>query len=109
MTQRKNHKGKTQIMAQQEIYDIWSKFEHDYSYALKDVDEKWFDNLNDLRDFLQKYKKRPNKRSSNPSEKILGEWLGKQTQNLSQEKNNMKKEHIKCEFLKFMEDWKEII
>lgn len=109
MTQRKNYRAKTQIMAEKEIYDKWTKFENDYDFALKDADEKWFEKLDDLRNFLQTYKKRPNKRSSNQSEKILGEWLGKQTQNLSQEKNNMKKEHIKCEFLKFMEDWKEII
>lgn len=108
MTQRKNYKAKTQIMSDKNIYDEWTKFEDDYSDALKDVDEKWYDNLNELDIFLEKYKKRPNKRSIDTNEKKLGEWIGKQIQNLSQEKNNMKKENIKNDFIKFMDKWKTI-
>jgi hypothetical protein len=110
ITQNKNYGNKSQIMSDPIIYNEWTKFNNDYEDVMKDEKEKWFDNINKLEIFLNKYNKRPNKRSNNNDEKVLGEWIGKQLQNLRDDKNNMKKyPDIKVYFERFIENHKTII
>ena len=110
LTQNKNYENKSQIMSVPIIYEEWTKFNNDYDYVMKDEKEKWFDNIHKLEVFLNKNKKRPNKRSTNIEEKTLGEWIGKQLQNLKEDKNNMKKySEIKEYFKNFIENHKDYI
>ena len=78
-TQTKNYKNRTQIMSDETIYNTWTLFMDEYMDKFKSLDEKWYDRLDDLEHFIETYKRRPNKHSTNVDEKSIAEWLVKQS------------------------------
>jgi len=78
-TQNKNYKSKTQIMSDETIYNQWTLFMEEYMDKFKTLDEKWYDRIDDLDNFIETYKRRPNKHSTNVEEKSIAEWLVKQS------------------------------
>jgi superfamily II DNA or RNA helicase len=108
LTQNKNYKDKTQIMSDKIIYDIWSNFLKEYNIFSKDEDDIWYDNLNELDEYLILHKKRPKKTSKDIYEKKLGNWIGHQIQNFNKNVNNMKKENVRNDFQDFLSKHKNI-
>jgi hypothetical protein len=109
-TQEKNYKSKTQIMKEQDIYDVWTNFLEEYKESLMSQDEIWLKALENLKDFIDKYNKRPNKHSTNLNEKKLGEWLIKQTGNYNNKRGVMNKNQICYEHFKdLLDNYKNII
>lgn len=106
-TQKKNHKIKAQIMSNTIYYNKWSTFTQDYSNYLLTIEDKWYDILDNLKEFIDKNKKRPNKHSSNKDEKVLGEWLVKQS---GKYKNNkMNNDDINEVFESFLHQYQKYI
>lgn len=100
VTQEKNYKSKSQIMKEEDIYDTWTKFVEEYKDSLMSQEEIWLKTLESLKDFMNKYNKRPNKHSTNPNEKKLGEWLVKQTGNYNNKRGVMNKNLVCYEHFK---------
>ncbi len=91
-TQKKNYEAKTQIMSVPEIYNTWTEFLNDYGeYFLEPID-LWKNKLNQLIQFIDSKKKRPNKHSTDVYEKQLGEWLVKQSGKVKN--NKMKNDEL---------------
>lgn len=102
-TQKKNYKIKAQIMSNPIYYNRWGEFTRQYSTYLLTVEERWFDILDDLKTFIDTYSRRPNKHSANKDEKVLGEWLVKQS---GKYKNNkMNTTEINDEFETFLTEY----
>ena len=78
-TQTKNYKNRSQIMSDETVYNTWTLFMETYMDKFKSADEKWYDRLDDLDNFIETYKRRPNKHSTNVDEKSIAEWLVKQS------------------------------
>lgn len=97
-TQNKNYKSKTQIMSNEIIYNLWTQFMEEYMEKFKTPDEKWYDRLDDLDNFIETYKRRPNKHSTDIKEKSIAEWLVKQS--TKYRNNNFKTEQIHNDFEK---------
>jgi hypothetical protein len=57
----KNYKSKTQIMSDETVYNQWTLFMEEYMDKFKTLDENWYDRLDDLDNFIETYKRRPNK------------------------------------------------
>jgi superfamily II DNA or RNA helicase len=81
----------------------WEKFINDYGKYLKIVNNEWFNNLQLLKQFLDKYKKKPEQRK----EKI-GKWLQHQTGNYKTKSDGFKDNPERCkQWEDFLEEYKE--
>ena len=109
-TQEKNYKNKSQIMKEQDIYDVWTNFMEEYKESLMTQDEAWLKIFEELENFIILHKKRPNKHSSEANEKKLGEWLVKQSGNYKNKKGIMNKDIAFYEKFKiFLDKYSDII
>ena len=105
-TQRKHYKDRTQIMTNPEIYNEWTKFMDEYEDVLLEEDDKWYILFNQLKEYINKYHKRPNKRSMNETERKLGEWIGKQISNSKNKTGILSKyENIYSDFNIFLNEF----
>lgn len=75
-----NYKQKKNSMITIERQEIWKQFMDKYGYLLSN-DEKWNKEFQKAKEFIDKNKKRPNKNSTDESEKSIGIWL---TSNITQ-------------------------
>ena len=108
-TQNKNYKQKTQIMSNQEFYDIWTIFLNKNSDFFMTNEELWYSNLLKLTCFINEYDKLPEKRSLEKDERSLYDWLSHQRQNLKKNTNIIKNNQlIKNDFEKFLEEYKKL-
>jgi hypothetical protein len=83
----------------------WEKFINDYGKYLKIVNNEWFNNLQLLKQFLDKYKKKPEQRK----EKI-GKWLQHQTGNYKTKSDGFKDNPERCKLWEeFLEEYKEYL
>jgi hypothetical protein len=101
MTQNKNYKTKEQIMSNQRYYNQWSNFLEEYKEYFMSNEEIWYENLEKVKDFIQKNKRKPNKRSNNNNEKTIGEWLSKQ--NVKFNNNKINNDKIYKDYKEFIE------
>lgn len=75
-------RGKTQqIMMEIEIRDIWDNFIRNHAEYFKSNEEKWYEKLNETKNYITINKKRPSGASKNKDEQILGRWVSQQIQN----------------------------
>jgi ribosomal RNA-processing protein 8 len=87
-----NYKKKQQTMKTEERRKLWDEFLEEYKEYFIDYNEVWNTKFEELKKFMDEYKKRPNKRSNNEDEKVLGEWIGRQVTNYKKKNNSMKTE-----------------
>lgn len=105
-TQLRNYKNKTEGMKDETRYNEWTQFMEEYSdYIL--VDNRWNNNLNNLKLYINKNKKKPNQKSSDDFEKKLGLWLCVQLRTYKQRINGMQDETRYNTWTQFMEEYKE--
>lgn len=88
-TQNKNYEFTKWIMLNVEIYDLWTNFLKQYESHFKSSDEIWNEKLEELKQFIDNNERRPSQHSKNEKEKILGEWLVKQTMNCKNKTKSM--------------------
>ena len=118
-TQKQKYKNENAIMTNKEIYNCWAEFindpkyseylktpvifinDHKYSDCFKTSEEKWYNKFNELKDYLNKYKKRPS--SKNKETEQLGIWIGKEIRNYKNNKGAVSNdEAIKKDYELFM-------
>lgn len=83
----------------EQIYDRFGEF-----ISGKSNEEIWYNNLENVKKFMNEYNKRPNKNSKNENEKKMGSWVGSQLQNYKKNKNIIKEEKIRKSWENFMND-----
>jgi len=105
-TQNKNYETRSQIMSNNEIYEIWKDFLKTYHDKLLDPDEKWYYSFNLLKEFVEKESRKPNKRSTNQNEKQIGEWFQKQS--TKYKNNKMNSNEIKTDYENLLNKYKSI-
>ena len=101
--QQKNYIKKEYIMKNQGIYNGWNQFMNEYEEYFKSNEEIWYDNLNKVKDYINKNKKRPSK--SDIEIKQLGWWIGTQQKNYKTKEKIMKDDKIYNEFTNFMNEY----
>ncbi len=98
-TQKHKYKNKIQIMKNEIIRSTWEIFVQDNYIMFMSNEEKWKDNLNQLKHYIQKYNKEPSTIDEDENIQKLGRWLS------SQKKNYQNKNMIDDEIRKLWEDF----
>jgi superfamily II DNA or RNA helicase len=105
-TQTQNYKGDKNSMKEETIRKKWKEFIDDQKYKeyfLKN-EEIWMNNLEMVKEYINKHKKRPSEKSKNTTIKYLGKWMSNQTKNYKGNKHNMKKETIRKKWKDFIDN-----
>jgi hypothetical protein len=100
--QTTNYTKKKDIMKNQEIYEMYTKFRETYSEYLMTNDEVWKKNLSEVQDFMEKHHKRPSHHSKDIVEKQLGQWLAQQINNYTTKSYIMKNQEIYDMYTEFI-------
>lgn len=85
----------------------WEQFSNAHETLLKTKDELWNDKLKLVREFMDKYKRRPYQPVH--SEKMLGKWLSEQLANYKTKKDGMKHNDRRVIWEEFVEKYKEYL
>ncbi len=105
--QKKNYSKKTQIMKEAEIRKSWEEFKDKYTEYFKTDNEKWYEKLNELEDYIKVNKNTPSSTSKDKTIKNLGSWLSHQKINYKKEVKNMKKVEIRKSWEEFIDKYTE--
>lgn len=101
-TQIKTYKEKINIMKYENIRKLWDTFIDYYRQYFLSIEEVWKIRLEQITLYIDIHKKRPNKRSSNKEEKILGHWITNNLLSFKNKSNQMKTEVIYNLFTEFI-------
>jgi superfamily II DNA or RNA helicase len=100
-----NYKNKKQIMNNINIYNKFDIFYKKNIKLLDSNDNKWYENLKQLIEFIEKYKKRPTSKTN----KKLEKWLSHQITNYNNKKDIMNNIIIRNEWEKFYNKYKNLL
>ena len=102
--QNSNYKSKKEIMKNSEIYDIWTEFitSEKYEKYLISDEEKWNNNLEYVRLYIDENNKRPDAHSKNKEISYYGNWLLNQSKNYKSKEQIMKNPKIYDIWTKFI-------
>ena len=108
--QCKQFKTKIGAFKQNENVKKWEEFITNYKVYFIDENEKWFGILNEVKIFMNKNKRRPNKETKLCNiEKRLGQWVGSQIQKYNGKKDCMNNEVIYNTWTLFIDEYKEYL
>jgi hypothetical protein len=65
----------------------------------------WYDNLNKIKDYIDKNKKKPSQTDENKEIKQLGCWIATQLKNYKTKKHNMKNKEIYNDWTQFINEY----
>jgi hypothetical protein len=99
--QQKNYRDKINAMKDEDIYIKWESFVKDYEEYFISDDEKWYDNLSKVKEYLNKYHKRPSDKD------YLDGWLSSQIQNYKNKNKSMNNSEIYDTFTIFLNEYNE--
>lgn len=102
--QQSHYKKKTEGMKYENRYNIWTEFLKEYKEYFITNEEVWEKNLINLKYFIKKNNRRPNKRSTD-EEKQLGTWLTNQQKIYKVKSGVMKNEIIYNKWTEFIEEY----
>ena len=104
--QQANYKEKTFIMKNEKIYDLWTEFINDPKYSVYFVNpkDKWKSDLEQVKQYMDKEKKKPSRTDKNEEIKRLGKWVATQQPNYKKKTYIMKNEKIYELWTEFIND-----
>jgi len=105
-TQSQNYKNNCWIMTVIEINKTWEKFTDEYNEYFKTNEEKWYDKLNELEEYITINKKLPPS-TSKKHEKMLCTWKGTQNKNYIKKIEIMGDEKIRKSWKEFTDKYSE--
>ena len=105
-TQQSNYKTKSKIMSSEEIYTEWTDFINDDKYKeyFLDNDIIWSNTLEQVKKYIDDYKKRPSTTDKDKEIKTLGAWISNQQKNYKTKSHIMSSEEIYNEWATFIND-----
>ena len=104
-TQKQNYKKKEGIMKNEEIRIIWEEFSEKYQALLMSRDEKWFNKLRKVEEYILKYNKLPSQADKETDIIILGRWITKQLSMYKNKQHIMGNEDIRTIWEDFVEKY----
>ena len=106
--QEKKYKKKEGIIKDDERYNNWSQFMNDYKEYLLNNNELWILKFNQVKDYINKNKKRPSQNDKDKEIKQLAQWISDQQKKYKKKENIMRNnENIYTEWQKFTNEYKE--
>ena len=108
-TQKINYKNNKDIMKNKEFKNNWKIFIEEYKDYLLNNEELWYNNLENLKNYIIENKNLPSTCNNNINIKYLGNWLLNQRKKYKNNDYIMKNEEIKKKFEVFIEEYKEYL
>jgi superfamily II DNA/RNA helicase len=88
-TQQIRYKEKTYIMSNYKIRILWEKFKTDYNEYFLSNENRWLQNLEKVKAYINKNKKKPLESDKDTNIIFLGRWINnQQSKNIKEEKIN---------------------
>ncbi len=106
-TQIQNYKNKNHIMENNNICIKWEKFIKEYKQLFLSNEEEWINNLENLKNFIDKNNRKPSHKANNISEKQLYNWFQGQIKNYKNHTQIMKNPEIHKKWEEFITEYKE--
>jgi hypothetical protein len=93
-------------MANQEIYDQWTKFINDNKYKkyFRSDDDEWNDKFDQLKKYIDDNDKRPPSHDKDVNIKALGMWMAHQQNNYNKKMHSMTKPDLYEKWHDFITD-----
>lgn len=104
--QNNNYIKKIENMKNENIYEKWSVFINNYGKYFLSREDEWNLKFNNIKLYIDKYEKRPNKNDENIDIKNLGIWVSVQLQTYKTKIYIMKNENIRKKWKEFLNDEK---
>ena len=106
INQKTKYKNKKQIMCNQEICNKWTEFLNDpkYKQYLMSYQEIWNKLFNEVKNYIDKYNKRPSSSDKDKNIKQLGSWISHQQKNYEKKERIMKNKEIYDIWTDFIND-----
>jgi superfamily II DNA or RNA helicase len=92
--QKNNYKKRTQIMKNQEIYNLWTTFMKEYEKYFLSNEDNWKNMLNNVKNYVDENNKLPSSEHKNDDIKVIGRWIGTQKNNYKKRTEIMKNQEI---------------
>ena len=101
-----NYKNKIKIFIYSEIYNLWTEFVNNKEYIQYFISEKekWIQNLEEVKKYIDEKKKRPSSTDNDLEIKRMGIWIIVQYRNHKNKNYNMKDIEINDIWTKFITD-----
>jgi superfamily II DNA or RNA helicase len=97
---------KNGLMKQTEIKDEWIKFISEYKEYFKSNEEIWFEKLDEVKSYINKYNKKPSQYDKNKTIQTLRIWINCQQSRYKNNEGIMRKLEIRNKWLNFIEEYK---
>ncbi len=104
-TQKQNYQKELFIMKEVEIKKAWEEFTEKYSEFFKNNNEKWYENLNKIEEYIKTNKKLPSESNKNKEIKSLCYWINNQKKKYKNNRENMKEVEIRKAWEEFTEKY----
>ena len=101
-TQQNNYKKKNDIMKNKEIRKKWEKFIEDYEKYFLSNEEAWNNILKEIKNYINKYNKRPSQYDKEQNIKKLSKWISTQQKNYKKKSCIMSNKEIRKKWKKFI-------
>ena len=102
--QKKNYTNYSQIMKNENIRKIWGCFVNDNEDLLKSEQEKWYEKLDIIKEYINTFNKLPPISNNDENVKKLGKWISRQKENYIKNKRNMKDNSIREKWEQFVNE-----
>jgi len=106
-TQRENYKEGNKSMRNNDKKILWEEFISEHKEYFVDNDTKWNNMLNDVKEWIDKNKKKPSATSKNKIEKDFGNWICVQQTQYNTKLYHMKKGDRGILWEKFLSEYKD--
>jgi len=100
--QNNNYKKKIESMSNENNSKLWKKINNKYPTYFRSDNEKWYDNLELINQYIKENNKRPSDESKDKDIKYIGKWLGHQITNYKKKYQIMEEEEVRDVFKKFI-------
>jgi superfamily II DNA or RNA helicase len=102
--QQTNYKKKNDIMKNQEIYEKWREFINSEPYSTYFItnEEAWYAKLDEVKVYINEYKKRPAESNKDVNIQILGQWISHSQSNYKKKINIMENKEIYDKWTEFI-------
>ena len=103
----RNYKKKEKIMKNEKIYNTYTAFLTEYQEYFLDNETQWTNNLDKVKEYINKNKKQPSTVNNNKEIKTLCSWLSHQQTNYKKKTEIMKNEKIYNTYTAFLTEYQE--
>ncbi len=103
--QNSRYKIKKDIMKNDNVRKTFEIFLKKYKEYFLSIEEEWYSNLNLLKNYMDKYNKRPTESDKDESYSKIGRWINTQRHNYINKEKSMENKNIREKYEQFIKEY----